>query len=104
MVPQEIDSALIRRNSVAALVQEGAIDDRVVAQLVRQGLAIGDEAVLWDFKRELPVPPAQKIAQALSEKYDLEFSEIVKDSVAFYNTFGGYLVTGIDDITRKVIG
>jgi tetratricopeptide (TPR) repeat protein len=104
MVPQEIDSAIVRRNSIAALVQEGAIDERVVAQLVRQGLAIGDEAVLWDFKRELPVPPAQKINQAMSEKYDLAFSEIVKDSASFYNTFGGYMLAGVDDITRKVIG
>jgi hypothetical protein len=104
MISQEIDSALVRQGSISALVQEGAIDERVLSQLFRQGSAIGDEAVLWDFKRELPVPPAQKINQALSEKYDLEFSEIVKDSVAFYNTFGGYLVVGVDDTTRKVIG
>jgi hypothetical protein len=34
----------------------------------------------------------------------LEFAEVVKDSVAFYNTFGGYLVIGVDDTTRNVIG
>jgi|SRR5208283_2792443 len=104
MDPQEIDSALVRRNAIANLVQQGALDERVVAQLIRQGVAIGDEAVLWDFKRQLPVPPAEKLNLTLSEKYDLEFSEIVKDSVAFYNTFGGYLLAGVDDTTRKLLG
>ncbi len=104
MVTEAIDSVLVRRNAIANLVQEGCIDERVLAQLIRQGVAISDEAVLWDFKRELPIQPAQKVNHALTEKYDLEFSEIVKDSVAFNNTFGGYLIVGVDDNSRQLIG
>ncbi len=104
MVTEDIDSALVRRKNISRLVQEGATDNRVVGQLIRDRVAIKDEAVLWDFKRELPVPPAQKLSQTLSAQYAVALSEIVKDSVAFYNTFGGYLLVGIDDASRNLIG
>jgi tetratricopeptide (TPR) repeat protein len=98
------ESAVARRSNVSRLITLGVTDASVVHELLREGIAIRDEAVLWDFKRELPVLPAGKLNTSLSSGYDLKFSEIVKDAVAFYNTYGGYLLIGIDDTTRSVVG
>ena len=104
MVGDDIDSAIIRRNTISKLVLQGAIDGRIVAQLLRNGFAISDEAVLWDFKRELPSAPQAKLNPAGQAAYDAKISEIIKDSVAFHNTFGGYVIAGIDDASREVVG
>jgi hypothetical protein len=80
------ESAVARRSNVSRLITLGVTDASVVHELLREGIAIRDEAVLWDFKRELPVLPAGKLNTSLSSGYDLKFSEIVKDAVAFYNT------------------
>jgi tetratricopeptide (TPR) repeat protein len=99
-----VDSAVARRSNISRMVTQGVTDVRVVQELFRDGTAITDEAALWDFKRELPVLPSSKLNQILSSEYDVKFSEIVKDSIAFYNTYGGYLLVGIDDTTRAVVG
>jgi hypothetical protein len=99
-----VDSAVARRSNISRMIAQGVTDVRVVQELLRDGTAITDEAVLWDFKRELPVLPSSKLNQALSSEYDAKFSEVVKDSVAFYNTYGGYLLAGIDDATRSIVG
>jgi hypothetical protein len=99
-----VDSAVARRSNISRMLMQGVTDVHVVQELLRNGTAITDEAVLWDFKRELPVIPSVKMNQTLSSEYDVKFSEIVKDSVAFYNTYGGYLLIGIDDTTRAIVG
>src|SRR6266568_7369639 len=30
--------------------------------------------------------------------------EIVKDAVSFYNSFGGYIIAGVDDSTKQIVG
>ena len=97
----KVDSAVTRRSSVSQLILQGVTDNTVVELLLTEGVAIRDEAVLWDFKRELPVLPPGKLNQALTAEYDAKFAEIVKDAAAFYNTFGGYILVGIDELDTK---
>ena len=99
-----VESAVVRRTNISRLIAQGVTDASVVQELLREGTAIRDKSVLWDFKRELPVPPPGKLSQTLSSEYDAKFSEIVKDSIAFYNTYGGYIVAGIDDANRTIVG
>jgi Schlafen, AlbA_2 len=99
-----IDSSVARRSQISTYIVQGVTDSRVVDALVRGGLAISDEAAVWDFKRELPVRPAEKLNTTLSADYDAKFAEIVRDAVSFYNSYGGYLIAGIDDATRVVVG
>jgi hypothetical protein len=99
-----IDSSVARRSEISTYIAQGVTDARVVEALLREGLAISDEAAVWDFKRELPVRPTEKLNATLSAEYDAKFAEIVKDAVSFYNSYGGYLIAGIDDTTRVVVG
>ena len=98
-MPEEIiDSAFQRRATIAELVENGVTDGAVLSQLISDGHAISDEAVLWDFKLEVPVLPVGiKLSDATKRSYDAKFAEIVKDCVALYNTYGGYLVVGVDN-------
>lgn len=101
---EQFDSVYLRRASVANLIEQGVVDNRVLEQLIVDGFGIGDEAVLWDFKSELPVMPNVKINDHLKQQYDFKFSQIVKDAVSFHNSYGGYLISGVDDQTRAIVG
>jgi tetratricopeptide (TPR) repeat protein len=77
----------------------------VLDELVPNGLAHRYEANLWDYKRELPrIPASQNLTKVEALNHDLAVSRIVKDVVSFYNTYGGYLVIGIADDQRTVVG
>jgi hypothetical protein len=105
MPEQSFDSAFQRRAAIAELVNNGVTDGAVLSQLILDGQAISDEAVLWDFKREVPVLPiGVKLNDVTKRSYDAKFAEIVKDCVALYNTYGGYLVVGVDNTTRSLVG
>jgi hypothetical protein len=105
MAQTSFDSAYLRRSAVAANVENGIVDSSVLLQLTtRDGMGIKDEGVLWDFKRDLPILPNAKLNAAIKHSYDCKFAEIVKDCVSFYNTYGGYLIIGVDDETRRLTG
>ncbi|WP_166037897.1 AAA family ATPase [Sphingosinicella sp. YJ22] len=91
------------RRRVFESVQNGIVDRRVVDCIVHGGIATDDESPLWDYKLELPVPPAGK-NDALQSAYSSKSAEIVKDCVSLYNSYGGYIVSGIRDTDRVVIG
>ena len=99
------ESAFQKRSTIADLVERGITDATILSQLILNGTAISDEAVLWDFKREMPVLPAGvKLNEATRRLYDAKFAEIVKDCVALYNSYGGYLIAGVDNTTRSLVG
>lgn len=86
-----------------------AVDNRsltaeVLALLLPDGRPFDCEGQLWDYKAQAPSMPdqpseAEKAAQRIS------IAEIVKDAVAFYNAFGGYILFGVTDRGRKrVVG
>ncbi|TWB50894.1 RNA-binding domain-containing protein [Bradyrhizobium sacchari] len=105
MTEEVFDSSFQRRAVIAELVENGITDGTVLSYLIVNGHAISDEAVLWDFKIEVPIsPPGVKLNEATKRTYDAKFAEIVKDCVSLYNTYGGYLIAGIDNGTRKVVG
>lgn len=54
------------------------------------------ETELWDFKRKAPELP-KKSTQSEKDAHSLEVMELIKDIVAFHNSYGGYIVFGIED-------
>ncbi|MBP2157478.1 MULTISPECIES: RNA-binding domain-containing protein [Asticcacaulis] len=97
------DSVLGRRRSLATLIKLGCVDERVTEELLPNGVPVADEDVLWDYKETLPV---QKANPTQEEKLDYAYKmgEIAKDVVAFYNSYGGYLVVGIRDNDYSICG
>lgn len=100
----KIDSIYERRSRLSAMILSGVVDNTVLHEVIHDGRAIAEEAILWDFKKELPGAPNAKPSVAEKQRTDAKFCEVMKDCVAFYNSYGGYLVIGVDDATRDVKG
>lgn len=98
-------SAFARRRRLHALIKEGDIGHRVVEELLPQGKPLTQEREMWDYKSKLPPypgPPDQ--TEAEKKEHDFEVAGLIKDVVAFYNSYGGYLIVGVSDAPREVIG
>lgn len=93
-----------RQSTILDYISSGRIDAAVIEQLVVDNRGVGDETALWDFKRNLPILPAAKVNAFLASQHDAKMHEIVKDCVAFHNSHGGYLVVGVDDSSRNLLG
>jgi hypothetical protein len=77
----------------------------VLDDLLPTGSPHSYEKSLWDYKLELPtLPVGRKPTESEKLTYAAAAAEIVKDVVAFYNSCGGYLVVGVNDKTRDVVG
>jgi len=104
MIPQPtMDSAFSRRARLHSLITKERIDREVLTELLPEGAPHLYERELWDYKEHLPQPPANGDKQA-KEAYEAELAQIVKDAVSFYNSYGGYLVIGIKNQPRELIG
>lgn len=94
----EPDGIYARLRKVFSWIQSGHLGEDVLSELVVDDVAISDEAVLWDYKQRLPrLPLGVKPSDSLKETHNVAMQEIVKDAVAFYNSYGGYLVIGVND-------
>src|SRR5882724_5971 len=97
------DSIFIRKRRVFGLVQHRALGVDVIAELLPNGQPHLFEKSMWDYKEELPVLPANPSLLQI-DAHNAEMSQTVKDVVAFYNSFGGYLIAGVRDNPREVVG
>lgn len=92
-----------RRRQIAEAINTGSLDRAVVDLLLEDGTFNEEESPYWDYKIELPSPPIDG-SESSKETYSAKSNEIVKDCVAFYNSFGGYIVAGIRDSDKKIVG
>lgn len=92
------------RQRIYNAVQEGRLDQALLTEFFPSGQLLDEEAVLWDYKITLPNPLGPKPSKDETLEHGAKLAEVVKDAVAFYNSYGGYLVAGIDDKTRDVVG
>lgn len=98
-----VESVFEGRRLVYEAVRDGIVDRRIIDYVLPGGVPLDEESPLWDYKLELPVKPTAK-NDALQEAYNAKCAEIVKDSVAFYNSHGGYIIAGVSDADRSVVG
>lgn len=79
------------KSSILQSIFNGEVSENILKILKEDEKFINKESHLWDYKERIDT--TDKIS----------IGEIVKDIVAFYNTFGGYLIIGVDD-SGVVIG
>src|ERR1043166_5030537 len=92
-------SVAARRRRIFSMVLQEKIDHEILTLLVPNHRAIEHEDALWDFKQTIHLDPTK---HKTDQDYPANCCAIVKDIVAFYNTFGGYIVIGIDDKTKAI--
>src|ERR1700733_15107487 len=97
------DSIFLRKRRVSGLIHKGAFGLDVVSELLPSGQPHLFEKSMWDYKEELPVPPPNP-PPSQTETHNVKMSQVVKDVVAFYNSLGGYLIAGVKDNPREVVG
>lgn len=93
----------VRRNLFDA-IDAGRLDRALLDLILANGEAAGEEAALWDYKISLPAPLGLKPAKPTLDEHSAKMAELVKDAAAFYNSFGGYLIIGVNDKTRDIVG
>src|SRR5438552_11688050 len=100
------DSAYLRRRKLYDFVNAGMMGTDVLQELLPGGSPLPYEKSLWDYKLELPLNPSHSKQLSTAEKNNLDakFAEVVKDVVSFYNSYGGYLVIGVRDENRELVG
>jgi hypothetical protein len=77
------------RQEVAALLERAAVDSGVLDALRFGKAVVPKECELWDYKRELP-GSREAVLRTLPR------------IVAFHNTYGGYLLFGIEEVVRDL--
>lgn len=75
------------RKMIADYIEKVALDDRVIDALRYKDMFLPKECELWDYKRE---------ANADS----VPLGETVLQVVSFYNSYGGYIIYGVDEIAK----
>ncbi|WP_298938147.1 RNA-binding domain-containing protein [uncultured Ruegeria sp.] len=86
------------------LVRNTEIGAEVVRYLFPEGVPLSFETELWDFKRKPPVLGEIRDAKA-REIHKLETHELIKDIISFHNSYGGYILFGVEDAGKnRVLG
>ena len=101
---QTEENIFVRRVSLYRLIKRGYIGLEVLSTIFFEGVPASSETGLWDYKVSLPsIPTDHKPTSREKEVYNQGMAEIVKDAVAFYNSYGGYLIIGVNE-KRDIVG
>jgi len=101
----EKNGVFYRRKIIFDLITSGSLEKIVLDELLPKGQPHEYEKQLWDYKESLPtLPKVGKPNKTLLNKFNYKLSEIIKDAVSFYNSYGGYLLIGVSDSPRSVVG
>jgi hypothetical protein len=96
------ESVFARQRRLYRMIKDGRVSTEVIEELLPDGEAHLYERQLWDYKLELP--PKHVSSTGNVPEHNSRIAEIVKDVVAFYNSYGGYLVVGVRDTPRELVG
>jgi len=85
-------------------IQQTEIGEKIVDLLLPNGEPHSFENDLWDYKRKPPYLGG-KPDNSARDLHKLETHELIKDVVSFHNSFGGYLIFGVEDSGKdRLIG
>jgi tetratricopeptide (TPR) repeat protein len=98
-----IASIFERRRRISDAIANGIVDRELINLLLEDGQFKDEESPYWDYKVELPEPPKCQ-SDLVRAEYAEKSAEIVKDCVSFYNSFGGYILSGVADAGKEIVG
>lgn len=81
---EPLDISKVQRQ-IYDFVAAGTLDERVLDRLWCDGKFVPKECELWDYKRHVSTEAETK-------------AKTVLQVVSFYNTYGGYLIYGVDEV------
>jgi hypothetical protein len=93
-----------RKRKLCDSITREECSESVVALLTIKDCALPDECELWDYKGCHPDYRDLKGDEESKKAFKADEADIVKDCVAFYNSYGGYILFGFDNKTRGAIG
>jgi hypothetical protein len=102
MVAQESVFSLRRRLYTAISTEQDG--PKVLKDLLPEGRPHLFERQMWDYKQTLPIGTEGRPSPEEKKIYEAKLAEIMKDVVSFYNSYGGYLVIGVLDSPRHLVG
>jgi tetratricopeptide (TPR) repeat protein len=102
LIPPESPFTLRRR--LYSFIKQEDISKHVLDVLLPNGNPLLFERQMWDYKIELPIASTSKESPTEKQTYDAKMAEVMKDVVSFYNSYGGYLVIGVQDNPREIVG
>ena len=87
------------------LIRQGVLDDKVSDLLIQNGEPLQYERQLWDFKLKQPTATKGEVLKPEEKNaIDREWANLAKDVASFYNSYGGYIVFGVRDSPRTIVG
>lgn len=93
------------RQALYELASVGAMGARVLDVLLPGGLPLEYEREMWDYKLHAPhKEKGKKLEPAEIAEFDSAICGIIKDAAAFHNSYGGYILLGVEDSPRRVVG
>jgi hypothetical protein len=97
------ESIFAAKVRIFGLIKRGCLGGDVLKELLPGGSPLLFEKAMWDYKECLPTILASPPTDA-AKAHAAKMAEIVKDVVSFYNSHGGYLVAGVADNPRRLVG
>lgn len=88
------------RDEVAILISSERCDNSIIELMYNGDHFFLHEDALWDYKGEIGLKKLNKS----DDDYKYKICDLVKDIVSFFNTEGGYIIFGVDDSSKKIIG
>lgn len=77
------------------------VPNAILEYLVPGGKGLAHESELWDYKEKVPDwNNLKSLDKAEKDNFKAKLCEILKDCMAFYNSYGGFIVFGIADDSR----
>lgn len=99
-----ISNPIARRRRLSQLLSRGELGVDVLAELLPGGEPLPYERAFWDYKLSVPELGEQVASPDDKRTRQRAYGELIKDVVAFYNSYGGYLLIGVRDSPREVVG
>lgn len=85
---------------ISQLLESGAHDRSVLDIILPEGVPLEYETALWDYKREFPNTSGKHLPEAAPPDENA-ICELIKDIVAFHNSFGGYIIGGVGEFQKE---
>ena len=86
-----------------SLIQNEALDNDVLDLLLPDDRPLSFEDSMWDYKSSLPTLFEAYDADSKPSEFEFIIARLLRTMVAFHNSYGGYLVIGVDDVTRTIL-